>query len=135
MHAYPDLSAGPEGLPSTEQFRREVAGLAYRFYVERGRCDGHDLEDWLRAEREVLDRLRRTAEVASEPVEGGRSLAASIVAAAGKGLSLISPKRSGRRSARTSGGEARELTGGTAMNSRTRRKGRGKAKSIDTSIA
>lgn len=27
---------------------------AYRFYEDRGREDGHDLEDWLRAEAEVF---------------------------------------------------------------------------------
>ena len=27
---------------------------AYRYYEERGRIEGFDLDDWLRAEREVL---------------------------------------------------------------------------------
>ena len=27
-----------------------IARLAYQFYEERGRQDGHDLDDWLRAE-------------------------------------------------------------------------------------
>ncbi|MCI0486713.1 MAG: Hsp20 family protein [Blastocatellia bacterium] len=31
-----------------------VAGRAYEFFDGRGREDGHDLEDWLRAERELL---------------------------------------------------------------------------------
>jgi DUF2934 family protein len=30
-----------------------IAVRAYDIYVERGRADGSDLEDWLRAEREV----------------------------------------------------------------------------------
>ena len=31
----------------------EIAGRAYRLYLERGSVDGHDLEDWLVAEREL----------------------------------------------------------------------------------
>ena len=35
---------------------------AYELYEERGRDGGHDLEDWLRAEREVTQRkIRSTA--------------------------------------------------------------------------
>ena len=30
-----------------------IAERAYDIYVERGRLDGSDLEDWLRAEREL----------------------------------------------------------------------------------
>ena len=31
----------------------EIARLAFRFYESRGREDGHDIEDWLRAEQEL----------------------------------------------------------------------------------
>ena len=31
----------------------EVAQRAYRLYEARGRVDGHDLEDWLLAEKEL----------------------------------------------------------------------------------
>jgi hypothetical protein len=30
-----------------------VARLAYELYEKRGRQDGHDVDDWLRAEREL----------------------------------------------------------------------------------
>jgi hypothetical protein len=33
-----------------------IRARAYRFYEERGREHGHDLEDWLRAEAEVFGR-------------------------------------------------------------------------------
>jgi hypothetical protein len=36
--------------------REAVAQLAYRLYELRGRQDGHDIDDWLRAE----DQLART---------------------------------------------------------------------------
>ncbi len=34
----------------------EIAKLAYQFFVERGHQDGHDQEDWYRAERIVKAR-------------------------------------------------------------------------------
>ena len=33
--------------------RDEIAHLAYGFYEMHGRRDGHDLDDWLAAEREL----------------------------------------------------------------------------------
>jgi hypothetical protein len=35
---------------------REIAALAYRKFLERGSEPGHDLEDWLEAERELRGR-------------------------------------------------------------------------------
>jgi len=32
----------------------EIARRAYRIYERNGRRDGHDLEDWLEAERQIL---------------------------------------------------------------------------------
>lgn len=32
---------------------------AYHIYLGRGGADGHDLDDWLQAERQVLDELKR----------------------------------------------------------------------------
>ena len=34
----------------------EIAQLAFSLYESRGRQDGHDVEDWLRAEQELLRR-------------------------------------------------------------------------------
>jgi Protein of unknown function (DUF2934) len=31
----------------------EIAKLAYRLYEDRGRRQGHDLEDWVEAERQL----------------------------------------------------------------------------------
>jgi Protein of unknown function (DUF2934) len=36
---------------------------AYQFYEERGRIGGHAEEDWLRAEREVLSLISRSAKL------------------------------------------------------------------------
>jgi len=38
--------------------RDEIASLAYHFYERRGRRDGHDVEDWLSAERALIHRQR-----------------------------------------------------------------------------
>lgn len=34
----------------------EIAQLAFSLYEARGRQDGHDVEDWLRAEQELIQR-------------------------------------------------------------------------------
>ena len=36
----------------------EIARLAYQFYEARGRRNGHDVDDWLSAERELARRYR-----------------------------------------------------------------------------
>ena len=42
--------------PSPPSITRDViAQRAYALYVERGGEDGHDVEDWLRAERELRE--------------------------------------------------------------------------------
>jgi hypothetical protein len=38
--------------------RDEIARLAYHFYESRGRPDGHDVDDWLSAERELTRHYR-----------------------------------------------------------------------------
>jgi len=37
----------------------EIAGLAYSYWEARGRQGGSPLEDWLRAEQELLKRRER----------------------------------------------------------------------------
>jgi DUF2934 family protein len=53
--------------PSTDSPRADpdlIAQSAYRRYETRGREDGHDVEDWLEAEREFSG---RASEVATRP--------------------------------------------------------------------
>ena len=38
--------------------RDEIARLAYYFYETGGRRDGHDVDDWLSAERELTHHYR-----------------------------------------------------------------------------
>ncbi len=37
---------------SAIEYQQRIARRAYEFYVERGREEGHAVEDWLRAEAE-----------------------------------------------------------------------------------
>jgi hypothetical protein len=55
--AKPD--AGPQGsgfgeTGSPEGLHARIAALAYQLYEQRGREEGHDVEDWLDAERKIL---------------------------------------------------------------------------------
>ena len=38
--------------------RDEIARRAYQRYIRRGRRDGHDVDDWLNAERELEHHYR-----------------------------------------------------------------------------
>ena len=54
----------------------EVAQVAYTYWETRGRIDGHDVEDWLMAEQEVLRRhSQRTAEKEPEHNQAIRNAA------------------------------------------------------------
>lgn len=46
---------------SMEELRRRTAERAYDLYIQRARTDGHDLEDWLEAERLVRAELNLPA--------------------------------------------------------------------------
>lgn len=48
----PQKKQSPEPQPS-------IAERAYEFYVQRGKEPGHELDDWLKAEREVREAQRR----------------------------------------------------------------------------
>ena len=47
-------AARPQATSSIDP--QEVSRMAYELYEQRGREDGHDLEDWLKAERIVRQR-------------------------------------------------------------------------------
>ena len=46
---------------SKRVFEDEIRRLAYQLYEERGREDGHDVDDWLRAETELTEALLEAA--------------------------------------------------------------------------
>ncbi len=54
----PQANTNSESNPNLEE---EIRYRAYQKYEERGRGDGHDVEDWLRAEAEIRDTATKTA--------------------------------------------------------------------------
>jgi hypothetical protein len=44
--------------------REETELLAYQIYVERGGAHGHDVDDWLQAEHELLEKFANTNRMA-----------------------------------------------------------------------
>jgi DUF2934 family protein len=54
MHAFVDT----QSRAVSDADRTLVAELAYGLYEQRGRKDGHDLEDWFEAERYIMTQGR-----------------------------------------------------------------------------
>ena len=48
-------ASGPSSFPAHE----EIARRAYELFVTRGMAEGLEQDDWLQAERELLDRAAR----------------------------------------------------------------------------
>jgi hypothetical protein len=42
---------------SPTELHKRISQVAYRLYLCRGKADGHDLGDWLAAERAIRDRF------------------------------------------------------------------------------
>jgi hypothetical protein len=47
--------------PQELDLQHQIRLLAYELYEARGRKDGHELQDWLRAEEEIKKKKVRTA--------------------------------------------------------------------------
>lgn len=53
-------AAGKKSQPTkSKPTHQEIAFRAYEIYLERGGVPGHELEDWTRAERELLQKSRK----------------------------------------------------------------------------
>ena len=52
-HAAGEFGMGPYTGGRRAPTHDEIAQLAFNLYESRGRQDGHDVEDWLRAEEEL----------------------------------------------------------------------------------
>jgi hypothetical protein len=51
----------PANVATDPNLEEKIRLRAYALYEERGREDGHDLDDWLRAEGELTANAARTA--------------------------------------------------------------------------
>ncbi len=54
-------SEQPRTIPDPTQLEEQIRRRAYALYEARGREDGHDREDWLQAEAEILVTPRKAA--------------------------------------------------------------------------
>ena len=54
----PTANIATESHPNLEE---QIRRRAHELYEERGREDGHDMEDWLRAEAEITAKNAKTA--------------------------------------------------------------------------
>jgi hypothetical protein len=57
----PNTSKRPTSVKSdiAANMKEDIRHLAYGFYEQRGREDGHDLEDWFRAEKKIQHKRSR----------------------------------------------------------------------------
>ncbi len=51
----------PAGVVTDPNLEEEIRRRAYALYEQRGREDGHDLDDWLHAEVELTAKAMKTA--------------------------------------------------------------------------
>ena len=54
--------SAPTDHPCQDELYMRIAKRAYEMYLRRGNEEGHALEDWLEAEREVLSQMPTGAE-------------------------------------------------------------------------
>ena len=64
---------GRETNTSRDDVHARVAALAYSFYERRGREHGHDVEDWIQAEKSILEET--TPRQDGSPARRGRDAA------------------------------------------------------------
>ncbi len=57
----PTRTSSTSSKTKVEADAEQIRCRAYKLYEERGREDGHELEDWLRVEAELIGRPARTA--------------------------------------------------------------------------
>jgi Protein of unknown function (DUF2934) len=51
----------PTAISEPQELEHQIRQRAYELYEERGREDGHEEEDWLRAKEELTQKKFRTA--------------------------------------------------------------------------
>jgi hypothetical protein len=58
----------------------QIAARAYQLYLERGRTNGHDFDDWLQAEYELRQLpVRKLAELEPPAIPRGKASSRSII--------------------------------------------------------
>jgi hypothetical protein len=73
--------SGSQGLITERDLNEEISKVAYDLYKKRGMADGHQYEDWLKAEkivREQYARTRKEVDLMSEVAEKKASRRAAV---------------------------------------------------------
>jgi len=60
-------------IKSNERPREDIAHRAYELYVERGGEPGKDVEDWVRAEKELTGEVVVVGPVGTKAARAGRN--------------------------------------------------------------
>jgi hypothetical protein len=71
-----DASTAKSEEGSLELTEERIRVRAYRFYEERGCEDGHDFEDWLRAEAEIVGKKPAAAAESTDTENGSTATVA-----------------------------------------------------------
>jgi len=57
----PNQPTAAQTTESTVKLQEEVRRRAYEIYEQSGRGEGHDLDDWLQAESEIVQQVAKAA--------------------------------------------------------------------------
>ena len=60
MNANPPKKSPATAISEPQELEYQIRLRAYELYEARGREDGHELDDWLRAEAEITQKKART---------------------------------------------------------------------------
>ena len=60
MNANPPKKSPTSVTSEPQELEHQIRLRAYELYEERGREDGHEQEDWVRAEAEITNKKART---------------------------------------------------------------------------
>jgi topoisomerase IA-like protein len=87
------------------EIRRKIEQKAYDFFVERGGQHGYHIEDWLRAERAVLNEIKSmNTNEEVKPIKKTRAKKTTAKKAAAKKVSVkkvSTKKKTAKKSAKT----------------------------------
>lgn len=76
---------------------QEIAARAYQIWLERGMTHGHDVDDWLQAEYELMQTpVRVLAQMPVDPQSGEKSLLTLVQNALAEKPRRTRSKKSGR---------------------------------------
>ena len=59
-HTMPTPLKNCQTTESTSELQEQIRRRAYELYEQRGRDDGHELDDWLQAESELTQQKAKT---------------------------------------------------------------------------